>query len=77
MAWEFKQLAEYPSHIERNIIDHVYISNKVERQLVVLDHHPVYYSDHAQSIYIKFTLKLIFLQFYMFRLKIFRKLRLR
>ena len=37
---------EYLSHIEGNIIDHVYISNKVDRQLVVLDHHPVYYSDY-------------------------------
>ena len=46
LAWEFKQLVEYLSHIEGNIIDHVYISNKVDRQLVVLDHHPVCYSDY-------------------------------
>ena len=39
LAWEFKQLVEYLSHIEGIIIDHVYISNKVDRQLVVLDHH--------------------------------------
>ena len=29
---------EYLSHIEGIIIDHVYISNKVDRQLVVLDY---------------------------------------
>ena len=46
LAWEFKQLVEYLSHIEGNIIDHVYISNKVDRQLVVLDHHLVYYIDY-------------------------------
>ena len=46
LAREFKQLVEYLSHIEGIIIDHVYISNKVDRQLVVLDHHPVYYSDY-------------------------------
>ena len=46
LAWEFKQLVEYLSHIEGIIIDHVYISNKVDRQLVVLDHHPVCYSDY-------------------------------
>ena len=46
LAWDFKQLVEYPSHIEGNVIDHVYISDKVDRQLVVLDQHPVYYSDH-------------------------------
>ena len=44
LAWDFKQLVKYPSHIEENVINHVYISDKVDRQLVVLDQHPVYYS---------------------------------
>ena len=43
LAWDFKQLVKYPSHIEENVINHVYISDKVDRQLVVLDQHPVYY----------------------------------
>ena len=46
MAWDFKQLVEYPSHIEGNIIDHIYISDKVDPKLVVVDQHPVFYSDH-------------------------------
>ena len=46
MAWDFKQLVEYPSHIEGNIIDHIYISDKVNPELVVVDQHPVFYSDH-------------------------------
>ena len=44
LAWDFKQLVEYPSHIEENVFNHVYVSDKVDRQLVVLDQHPVYYS---------------------------------
>ena len=41
--WNFKQVINYPTHIEGNRIDHCYISDNIK---VKIRQTPVYYSDH-------------------------------
>ena len=44
--WNFKQIISYPTHIEGNLIDHCYISDKINISSLKIQQKPVYYTDH-------------------------------
>ena len=46
----FTQIVKEPTHLEGNIIDHIYINKPLEAMRVMVYHHPVYFSDHDKII---------------------------
>ena len=49
----FHQLIKEPTHLEGNIIDHIYVNNAMQCQTIAIQIDPVYYSDHdIISLYI-------------------------
>ena len=46
----FTQIVKEPTHLEGNIIDHIYLNKPMEAMGVKLYQHPVYFSDHDKII---------------------------
>ena len=69
--WNFKQIISYPTHIEGNLIDHCYISDKINISSLKIQQKPVYYTDHDKMhIVIQWTVVshifIIIIYYYLF-----------
>ena len=47
---QYVQVVKKATHLEGNLIDHVYIPKEIGEEEFTIEHHGVYYSDHDAII---------------------------